>query len=62
MVQYYNYSSQQIPDIIIGHIYSTEYDYEYPWKYLYSYIKNVWKSDKSWEPEKVWKFEKMKKI
>ena len=21
-------------------------------------IKNVWKSDKSWEPDKIWKFEK----
>ena len=22
--------------------------------------KNVWKSDKSWEPEKIWKFENLK--
>ena len=25
-----------------------------------SQLKNVWKSDKSWEPEKIWKFEKKK--
>ena len=24
------------------------------------YVKNAWKSDKSWEPEKNWKFENLK--
>ena len=28
-----------------------------PSKFL---AKNVWKSDKSWEPEKIWKFENLK--
>ncbi len=28
--------------------------------YRVSPPKNVWKSDKSWEPEKIWKFENLK--
>ena len=25
-------------------------------------FKNVWKSDKSWEPEKIWKFKKFENL
>ena len=31
---------------------------ERPWYCIRE--KNVWKSDKSWEPEKIWKFENLK--
>ena len=31
----------------------------YP-EFLAPNSKNVWKSDKSWEPEKIWKFENLK--